>query len=263
MSLPPLQTGPSGTPDYYLRITQVVNLSNYQVLAAAGISFAVGYTQYIYNALLLHHEKTSPFPLWMHTFYLAHDATWAIKFYLAAPAYDWHWFLLGTSVALCIWVCLEMHSLYKAITVERQSVFGPLFPKSKEVTMKQAIIYIVQQVAMMCALLQIGVAIMGEGCFLQWAAITNLWMVMGLTPFIMSRGSRKGFSCVNAIATVVGTAATFAPQGFFVQILPEVFDKMGWYVAGLIMTWFSIWNVILLLGYPPKPQALGMPPPIW
>jgi hypothetical protein len=46
-------------------------------LFGLAMSSTVGLLQYIYSVLLVRREGRGPFPLWMHTFYLAHDTTWA------------------------------------------------------------------------------------------------------------------------------------------------------------------------------------------
>ncbi|KAL2843274.1 hypothetical protein BJX68DRAFT_157405 [Aspergillus pseudodeflectus] len=62
-------------------------------LFGLSMSSTVGLLQYVYSVLLVRRE--GPFPLWMHTFYLAHGTTWAYRLAFGIEtAFPDHWLLL-------------------------------------------------------------------------------------------------------------------------------------------------------------------------
>ena len=48
---------------------------NWKILAISALTFFFGYMEYIYSFRLVAREKSAPYPMWMHTFYFAHDFT--------------------------------------------------------------------------------------------------------------------------------------------------------------------------------------------
>jgi hypothetical protein len=82
------------------------------------ITFSFGYLQYIYSFRLVLREKKAPFPVWMHTLYLAHDTTAAIVFFLLARQHDWFWFFTLTAIALTIWTLFELFNLLRVFMAD-------------------------------------------------------------------------------------------------------------------------------------------------
>ncbi len=77
-------------------------LDNYPLLASSALTFLLGYFEYMYSFALVLREKKAPYPIWMHTFYFAHDSTWSFRLFLAPKQNNYHWFLVGTSIALLV-----------------------------------------------------------------------------------------------------------------------------------------------------------------
>lgn len=99
-------------------------------LFIAGITFLFGYLEYIYSFLLSHRERSNPFPVWMHTFYLAHDSMGAIVMFMASKALGGFWFFTAAGIALLIWNFFEVYNLYKCIYVERQELWATFIKMS-------------------------------------------------------------------------------------------------------------------------------------
>ena len=92
------------------------------LLIVAGFTFFIGYMEYVYSFKLVRREKSAPYPVWMHTFYFAHDSMGAIVFAEASRAVGGFWFFDLASIALVIWNLFEVYNLYKCIFVERQAI---------------------------------------------------------------------------------------------------------------------------------------------
>src|SRR3546814_13568376 len=108
----------------YDQLIAAFRLDNTPLLAISTLTFLFGYLEYVYSFALTFREKRAPYPVWMHTFYLAHDSTWALLMLKAAAAHDWNWFLTATGVALMIWDVFEIINIYPAVTIERPDVRG-------------------------------------------------------------------------------------------------------------------------------------------
>lgn len=74
----------------YDRIATAYTLSNWPLLVSTGVQNFGGFVGYGLAVRQLLTRGTSPAPLWVHTFFLVHDSTWAIRCLLAAPQYDYH-----------------------------------------------------------------------------------------------------------------------------------------------------------------------------
>lgn len=82
--------------DYRLQdLLQTFSFSNPHigfVLTVAGITFLMGYLEYMYSFALVLWEKSAPFPIWMHTFYFAHDLEQSFL-----PSQHWQIIIFGSS----------------------------------------------------------------------------------------------------------------------------------------------------------------------
>lgn len=189
-------------------------------------------------------------PYWMHSFYLAHDSTWAYLLGQYAPMYDNHWFLASTSLALYVWSGLEIWCMYCSIFKHRSqdlgSTFGPNPP------LGPVMVYAAALQAAMYALVIIGIHLMGEGCFLHWFCLTNVLIALGPTHDILRRDSREGLPVGLFVVNLFGTMFTFAPFGFFAQALPEVFAKPEWYLPGVVFVIYSAWCLYVVKQLPEK-----------
>ncbi|KAI8260078.1 hypothetical protein K4K58_002156 [Colletotrichum sp. SAR11_239] len=250
--------------NYYQRLTEVYTLDNKPLLLASAVSYVVGYLQYMYVIRLTLREGKGPMPFWMHSFYLAHDSTWSYILGKAAMQHNEHWFLRGTSTALFVWTTLEMWTIHRAVTKERDANFASVLGSNPSV-FSAAVYALALQLGMYTVVL-LGIAFMGEGCVMQWFCFTNVLIVLGPTHQYLRNGSRHGLSLGFCLVNIVGTIWTFAPFGFFVLTIPEVFDNTLYYVVGCILTVYSIGCYFVVSQYPAKTADMSKPgkgAPIW
>ena len=59
--------------NFFDQLVNAYTFDNVSLLVVSAITFAFGFWEYIYSFRLVFREHTSPFPIWMHTFYIAHD----------------------------------------------------------------------------------------------------------------------------------------------------------------------------------------------
>ncbi|KAH6680024.1 hypothetical protein F5X68DRAFT_223782 [Plectosphaerella plurivora] len=246
--------------DFYQRLSDEFNLDNTPLLASAAMTFGIGYAQYYYALRIQHREGSSPMPFWMHSFYLAHDSAWSYILGSAASRYG-GWFLKATSTALLVWSLLEIYCIYHAITKSREETFSSLFGPRPSLAKVQAYAFFLQ-VAMYCVIF-IGILLMGEGCFLQWACLTNVVIVMGPIHEYIRRGSRKGLSLGLCLVNIACPIWTFAPFGMWAQVFPETFTQPVYYTAGFFLFLYSVWAFWIVWSYPPKKASKENPAPIW
>ncbi|KAI1458275.1 hypothetical protein F4805DRAFT_425058 [Annulohypoxylon moriforme] len=247
--------------DFYQRLIEKFSWDNKPLLLASGITYVVGYLQYVYVIRLSLREGKGPMPFWMHSFYLAHDSTWSYILGSAATRYEGHWFLRGTSTALLAWSCLEIYCIHRAITRDREAEFATTF--STQFNLRSVIMYAIAIQLAMYVVVLLGIMVMGEQCMMQWFSLTNVLIVIGPTHEYLRRGSRRGLSLGLCILNIIGTIWTFAPFGFWVLTIPEIFDNSTYYISGIILTIYALWEFYVVAKYPPKFQGINKPAPIW
>lgn len=230
---------------------------NPRLLLLSAVTFACGYIQYVYSFRLVLREHKAPFPIWMHTLYLAHDATGALVFYMLARDHQWFWFFTLTSLALFVWTLFELFNLYMAIKVERQDIWGNV--PGEPVTPAQAFWRIVGQVLLMLVLVNLLRVLMADEAMFKWFALSNIVMAIGPGILWQQRKSRDGTSIGLAWVIVFGTAWTFLPPGWgmFTTALPEVFDQRWFYFTGIAATVVAVRNLMMLRGFAPKVPTDG------
>lgn len=233
-----------------------------RMLILSAILFAGGYGFYVYSFLLTIREKKSPFPFWMHVFYLAHDITGAVVFACAAYHHQWFWFFSATAIALLIWNGFEIFNIVMGIKYERQEIWGRYYPDP--VTIRQAMTQTVWLAALMLAIVNLFRVFMNDEIMFKWFAWTNA--VMAVFPGFLwnQRQSRAGSSVGLAILIVFISVNTFLPPGFgMFTTASRVFHQPWFYVTGVVCTAFAIKHLVMVLKYPAKQASPGQPKPIW
>ncbi|MFE5550262.1 hypothetical protein ACFQ71_41990 [Streptomyces sp. NPDC056534] len=247
--------------NYYQQLITAYTFDNIPLLAASAVTFGFGFLEYIYSFRLVRREGSGPFPVWMHTFYFAHDSSWAVFMFLAAREHDWNWFLLSVSAALLLWTLFETYCLIMVVRVERNEVFGAYF--GQEVTIMQAVGAIFEQILAFYMLVNILIQFMGEGSFMQWALLTNMLMAVAPGVLWLRRSSRIGSGLGIALVIFGGTVNTFLPTGMFVLALPGVFDTVWFYVTGIVLSAIAAANVVMVAQFDAKQISDGQKRPIW
>lgn len=246
---------------YFSQLVSVYTFDNVALLVASAITFGFGFWEYIYSFRLAKREGSAPFPIWMHTFYFAHDSTWAVIMLMTAPLFGYHWFLVGAGIALIVWTLFEVYNMIKAVQCERLEIWGRYYGDNP--TTKQCVMNMLAQIAVFYGVVNVVIMFIGPGCFMQWAAMTN--MVMCALPGLLwqQRGSRKGNGMGIALVILGGTINTFLPCGMFALALPQVFNQPWFYIAGAAFVLLAIRNVVMVSRFPRKLAIVGGKKPIW
>ena len=230
--------------------------NNPNLIIISAFTFFIGYLEYIYSFRLVIKEKSAPYPVWMHTFYLAHDFTGAVVFYMLAKNNHWFWFFSAASVALLIWNCFEIFNLYMAIKVERQEIWGKFY--DSQVTVKQAVLRVVGQVALMAVVVNLFRVYMNDEVMFKWFSFTNILIAVAPGYLWNERKNRKGSAIGLAIVIFVGTVNTFLPNGYGMwTTASKYFDQPWFYITGVVVSAYALRNVIMLLKFPAKEKVDG------
>lgn len=253
-------------PIWYDQLISAFTLDNTPLLISAAITFLIGYLEYMYSFALIRREKKAPYPVWMHTFYLAHDSSWAVIMLLAASRYDWNWFLTACGIALIVWNLFEIYNIYKVLTIERQEVYGDYV--KGEVTFARAALLTGIQIPAMYALVWILIGFMGQGSIMQWFLFTNMLIAAAPGVLWLKRGAREGTrhgsSIGLGIVILLGTINTFLPgANMWVLSMPEVFNTPVFYFTGVVFVAIAAFHLYNLTRLPKKVPTLEIPRPIW
>ena len=64
----------SEMPVWYDSLQNAFTFDNIPLIIAAIVAFIFGYLEYVWSFKLIRRENKAPYPVWMHTFYWAHDS---------------------------------------------------------------------------------------------------------------------------------------------------------------------------------------------
>jgi hypothetical protein len=236
---------------------------NWGILAISALTFFFGYMEYVYSFRLVAREKMAPYPMWMHTFYFAHDLTGVVVFAALAQKYHF-WFFYFASLALLIWNGFEIYNMYKGIELERQEIWGAYY--EAPVTRKQAIGNTLAQIILFFAVINLARVFMADVCMFKLFAITNI--VMAVAPGFLwaRRKDRTGTSMGLAIIILLATLNTFLPRVNMWALMSPYFDQPWYYVTGIVCVGFATRNLLIVRSKPAKsrePRKPGEKPPIW
>jgi hypothetical protein len=222
----------------------------------SGFTFLIGYLEYIYSTRLVLAEHRAPYPVWMHSFYFAHDVTGAVVFARLAMAHGFFWVFTATSAALLIWNLFEIFNLIMAVRYERQEIWGAA--TRHPVTERQAWCRIAGQIVLMLALVNVLRVFMHDEVMFKWFALTNVLIAVGPGFLWERRGTRQGASVGLALVILVGTINTFLPPGLGMWTTAlGYFNQFWFYAIGVVATAYALRNVFVLLRLPPKPSVDG------
>jgi hypothetical protein len=201
----------------------------------------------------------------MHTFYFAHDSSWAVIMLLAGARIG-YWFFWAVGIALIVWNLFEAYNISKVITVERQDIFGDYV--KGEVTAGQAILFLVIQQFAMYMLVNILISFMGPGSIMQWFLFTNMLIASAPGVLWLKRGrasnDRRGTSVGLGIIILVGTINTFLPgANMWVLSMPEVFSTPIFYFAGAVFVAIAAWNLYNVTRLRAVRPTEQYPRPVW
>ena len=225
-------------------------------LLVAAFTFFIGYMEYVYSFKLVRREKSAPYPVWMHTFYFAHDSMGAIVFAYAAKQTGGFWFFIMASAALVIWNLFEVYNLYKAIFVERQEIWGHLH--NEPVTVKEAFARVLGQIVVFIGVVNLFRVFMNDPYMFKWFIFTNILIAIVPGLYWEKRKTQVGASYQLAIVILIGTVNSFLPSNMWALASDYFsFSNNPWfYLIGIVAIGYSIRNVLVLKRMEKKPKVL-------
>lgn len=229
----------------------------------AAFTFFIGYMEYVYSFQLVRRENSAPYPVWMHTFYFAHDSMGAIVFALAAKATGGFWFFTAASIALVIWNLFEVYNLYKCIYVERQAIWGHLH--KEPVTVKEAWLRVLAQIVIFIGVVNLFRVFMYDPCMFKWFIFTNVLIAIVPGLYWEKRGTQIGASYKLAICILIGTVNSFLPSNMWALASDyfSVSNNPWFYILGLVSICFAVRNIFVLKRMEKKPKALDGKKTVW
>lgn len=227
------------------------------LLIVAGITFFLGYMEYVYSFMLIRREKSAPYPVWMHTFYFAHDSMGAIVFAVASKAVGGFCFFDLASVALVIWNCFEVYNLYKCIFVERQAIWGHLY--DQPVKIKDAFLRVLGQIIVFVGVVNLFRVFMDDPYMFKWFIFTNILIAIVQGLYWEKRKTQIGASYKLAIVILIGTINSFLSWNMWALTSNyfSVSNNPWFYILGIIATGFAIRNILVLRRMKKKPKRLS------
>lgn len=226
------------------------------IVGIAALTFFFGYMEYIYSFQLVRREKSAPYPVWMHTFYFAHDSMGAIVFALASKALGGFWFFTAASIALVIWNLFEVYNLYKCIYVERQEIWGHLY--DRPVTVKEAWIKVISQIIIFIGVVNLFRVFMNDPYMFKWFIFTNILIAIAPGFYWEKRKTQIGASYKLAFVILLGTINSFTPVNMWTLTSDYFsFSENPWYyIIGIVSIGFAARNIYVLKKMPQKPKVL-------
>jgi hypothetical protein len=233
-----------------------------QMFPAAIVAIFVGYWYYVYAVRILSREGKSPVPIWLHCFFLADDSTAAVVFFKAARENDWFWFYVMFSAGMVIWVAFEIYCIWWGLKHERQESFGR--HDGTPITMKQSVGVAVALFLVSLATVNLIRVWTGDDVMMQLFTICNILAVVVPPLYWAKNETREGASMGMAVTMVLIAATNFLPPGLgWWTTASSYFDHPLWYIAGAVITLYSVGALIMLSRKPAKVAVAGQRKPIW
>lgn len=251
-------------------VTHIINALSFgsphfaSLLLAFGLANAIGLLEYIWAVVLTVREKKGPFPVWMHTFFLAHDSTAAVVFTWLAFKYNFFWLFVVYGIGMYTWTVMEIYCLIMGIKYARQEDWGN--KNSGPISVKYATQQVIIQTLVMYCIINVLRYLMQDTAMFLWLPLTNFVMAIGPGYVLNTRRDREGSSVLVYIFIVIGTIINFAPQGigFFTSILPSVFNQPIWFSVGVVALIVAVINLVRVVGLPGKKQnPQSKHKPVW
>lgn len=217
----------------------------------AGLTFAIGFIEYIYSFALVRAEGKSPYNLLMHSYYFAIDSMGIFVFALASHATNGFWVFTAASIAEVAWSLFEIYNLVKCVTLERHDIWG-------DISTSDAIWRVLGWLAVMIPVVNLMRVFMNDPAMFKWYIFTNI--LMGIMPGLYweKRGTRVGASWGLAIVICIGTINSFLPTNMWAAVSSyfSMANNPWFYIIGVVAIFFSIRTFFVLKKLPPKPARM-------
>lgn len=227
------------------------------MLPLMALAMGFGFVQYIYCAVITRRDRISPFPVYMHTYYLAHDLMFVLLFQRWFVEYD-SWAFRVMWVGFLIFNVFEVYSLAQAVKYERERDFGRWF--SKGVTVRQATIAVSVMSAVAFVFLGTARSFLDDKLMFCVFITTNVMMAIGPALYTFQRKDRVRGSIGLAFFIVLGTIATFLPQGLGMYTTgdPDYFNRPWFFVLGATCLIIAVWHLVTVRRLPLRSPSPGM-----
>lgn len=245
----------NGTGYHLSEFVQAFSPSNpqfYLVLAIAGLTFAIGFIEYIYSFLLLKVEGSSPYNILMHSYYFAIDSMGIIVFATASHAVGGFWMFTAAAIAEVIWTLFEVYNLIMCVYIEREEIWG-------NISVKQSWLRVTGWVVVMIVIVNLFRVFMNDPAMFKWYIFTNILMAIVPGLYWEKRGTQVGASWGLAIVILVGTINSFIPFNMWALVSPyfSVTNNPWFYIVGIVATFFAIRNLWVLKQLPDKRKIIA------
>jgi hypothetical protein len=224
------------------------------MLPLMALAMGFGFIQYVYCAVITRRDRVSPFPVYMHAYYLAHDFMFVLLFR--------QWFSEYDSVAFrAMWLgfvvfnVFEVYSLVQAVRHERQHDFGRWF--GGQVTARQAGVALAAMTVVSFVFLGTARSFLDDKLMFCVFITTNVMMAIGPALYTFQRKDRVPGSIGLAVFIVLGTIATFLPEGLGMYTTgdPAYFNRPWFYVLGATCLVVAVWHLVIVRRMPLRQTA--------
>ena len=217
---------------------------------AIALAVIFGLLVYIIPIYLTEKEKVGPYPLWLHSFYCAADFMGIWVFLDAWRNYDHFLLFLLLAIGEAIWVGMEIYSLQRACTYEKDINFKP-GTTTREMIKEIAIQVICFYVGLNFLRFELHDETMWKFWIFTQVLIT---IIPGLV--MEKRQTRKGYNLWLHIVLICVALVSFNPWcNMWVAISPDFFSLEAnpwYYIMGIICLFFSIRGLVQYLKLPKK-----------
>lgn len=229
------------------------------IVSIAGLTFAIGFIEYIYSFLLIKQEGKSPYNLLMHAYYFAIDSMGIFVFATASHAVGGFWVFSFAAVAEIAWSLFEVYNLVMCIYVERTDIWG-------DISTSDAWLRVIGWVVVMVVVVNLFRVFMNDPAMFKWYIFTNILMAIVPGLYWKKRGTRIGASWGLAIVILIGTINSFLPTNMWALTSPyfSMTNNPWFYCAGIVAIFFACRAFFVLKKLPAKPKMLPTgKKPIW
>lgn len=219
-------------------------------LLSVVLAVIFGLLVYIYPIILNETEHEGPYPVWMHTFYCAADFMGIWVFLSAWIKYDHFYMFLLLSIGEAIWVCMEIYSLQRAMTYEKDINW------KSGTTSKEMLRDIIFQVVIFLVGLNLLRVELGDLTMWKFWIFTQVLVTVTPGLVLEKRGYRTGNCRQLNIAFICVAIVSFNPWcNMWVAIAPEYFSMSAnpwYYIMGAVCLFFAIRGAIIYEKLPEK-----------
>ncbi|WP_027431761.1 hypothetical protein [Lachnospira multipara] len=215
---------------------------------AVALAVIFGLLVYIIPIIITEKDKVGPYPLWLHSFYCAADFMGIWVFLDAWKNYDNFALFLLLAIGEAIWVGMEIFSLQRALTYEKDINWKPGTPFKTRMT-DVIIQVLLSYVSLNLLRFELHDSTMWKFWIFTQVLITT---IPGLV--LAKRGYRKGHSLLLHIVFICVAVVSFNPWcNMWLAIAPDFFSLSAnpwYYITGLVCLILSIRGLITYIKLP-------------